>query len=109
MVEWLIYSPDTTYSERGVLAPAAPVAIVEALYRCAIVTVVSTTPIVIRETAEFGLVHVELVQFCFRRQVPAAAKAGAVLLRLTPRHLPRIAENLQVLHVVGALLADFPA
>ena len=88
MVEWLIYSPDTTHAEGAegaALEAVVLVAIVEALSPCAIAIVLSTTPIVnIRETAEFGLVHVELVQFCFRRQVPAAAKARAVLLRLFP-------------------------
>ena len=85
MVEWLIYSPDTTHSVCAALAVVALAAIAEVLYPCEIAIALSTTPIEsIRETAEFGLVHVELVQFCFRRQVPAVAKAGAVLLRLFP-------------------------
>ena len=115
MVEWLIYSPDTTHSVRAALEAVGLVAIVEVLYPREIAIGLSTTPIAliretaIRETAEFGLVLVELVQFILAWQIPAAAEAGAVLLRLVPiRTSWRIfARHLQIAHVVGAHAAHF--
>ena len=81
MVEWLIYSPDTTHSVGVVLEVAFVLeAIVEVLSPRVIAIVLSTTPIVrTRETADCGLVTIQSAEFIFRRQIPTASHIGTGL------------------------------
>ena len=82
MVEWLIYSPDTTHSVRAalVVVVAVLVATVEVLFPRVPGNALSTTPIAhIRETADCGLVTIQSVEFIFRRQIPTASHIGTGL------------------------------